>query len=112
MTTSSSARSRRWRDDTLSCLCSQSRAARLAWKQAGCPGEGLLFEEKSRIRRAVRRRVRVRFCAARAERMRIQRRDGMFASGNRHRFSISMRKSRCSKLVVNDKVVSDQEVLL
>ena len=82
------------RDDTLSCLCSQSRAARLAWQQAGCPGEGLLFEEKSRIRRAVRRRVR--FCAARAEMMRIQRRDGMFASGNRHRFSTPMPKSRCS----------------
>ena len=85
-------RPRKWRDNTLSCLCAQSRAARSVWKQAGCPGEGPLFEEKSRLRRAVRR---VRFCAARAERMRIQRRDRMFASGNRHRFSTPMRK--CGK---------------
>ena len=45
--------------------------------------------------------------------MRIQRRDRMFASGNRHRFSTPMRKkSRCGKLVVNGDVVSDLEVLL
>ena len=63
----------RWRDDTLSCLCAQSRAARAAWKEAGRPGEGPLFDEKSRLRRAVRKRVR--FCAARSERMRMQRRE-------------------------------------
>ena len=104
-------RPRRWRDDTLSCLCAQSRAAHSAWKQAGCPGEGPLFEEKSGLRRAVRRRVR--FCTARAERMRIQRRDRMFASDNRHRFNTPMqKKSRCGKLIVNGEVVSDPEVLL
>ena len=27
----------RWRDNTLSCLCAQSCAARRAWKNAGCP---------------------------------------------------------------------------
>ena len=35
-------RKTRWRDDTLSCLCTQSRAARAAWKEAGRPGEGPL----------------------------------------------------------------------
>lgn len=34
----------KWRDDTLSCLCAQSRAARAAWKEAGCNLEGPLFE--------------------------------------------------------------------
>ena len=41
-------RPRRWRDDTFSCLCAQSRAACSAWKQACCPGGGPLFEEKNR----------------------------------------------------------------
>ena len=68
---------RRWKDDTLTALCAQSRSARRAWKNAGCPSEGSVFEEKGRLRRAVRRRVI--FCAAKAERMRIQRRDKMFA---------------------------------
>jgi len=100
----------RWRDDTLSCLYTQSRAARAAWKEAGCPLEGPLYEEKGRLRRAVRRRVR--FCAARAERLRIQRRDRMFASGNRFRFRTPRRRKRCCKLVVDGKVVSDPEVLI
>ena len=73
----------RWKDDTLTALCAQSRSARRAWKDAGCPSEGLFFEEEGRLRRAVRRRVR--FCAAKAERMRIQRRDKMFAAGARSR---------------------------
>ena len=42
-------RPRKWRDNTLSCLCAQSRAARSTWKQAGCPGEGQLSEEMSRL---------------------------------------------------------------
>jgi len=72
--------------------------------------EGPLYEEKGRLRRAVRRRVR--FCAARAERLRIQRRDRMFASGNRFRFRTPRRRKRCCKLVVDGKVVSDPEVLI
>ena len=34
----------RWKDDTLTALCAQSRSARRAWKDAGCPSEGPLFE--------------------------------------------------------------------
>ena len=41
--TTSSKRPRRWRGDTLSCLCAQSRAANSDWKQASCPGEGPLL---------------------------------------------------------------------
>ena len=65
-------RKAKWRDDTLSRLCAQSRAARVAWKEAGRPGEEPLFDENCRLRRAVRKRVR--FCAARSERVRMQRR--------------------------------------
>jgi len=56
---------RKWRDDVLSGLCAKSRSARAAWKDAGCPSSGPLCDEKSRLRRAVRKRVR--WCAARSE---------------------------------------------
>ena len=99
----------RWKDDTLTALCAQSRSAHRAWKDAGCPSEGLLFEEKGRLRRAVRRRV-IRFCAAKAERMRIQRRDKVFVAGARSRFRLSGRKNnRCSKLNVDGKVISSPQ---
>ena len=102
---------RRWKDDTLTTLCAQSRSARRACKDAGCPSEGPLFEEKGRLRRAVRRRVR--FCAAKAERMRIQRRDKMFAAGARSRFKLPGRKNnRCSKLIVDGEVISSPQSLM
>ena len=95
-------RKTRWRDDTLSCLCAQSSAARRAWKEAGRPTEGPLYEEKGRLRRAVRRRMR--FCAAQAERLCIQRREKMFATGSRCRFLTPQRsKSCCSKLMMGGK---------
>ena len=60
-------RTSRYRDNMLSCPCVQSRVARKAWRKAGGPSDGPLYEEKGRLRRAVRRRVR--FCAATAEHM-------------------------------------------
>jgi len=30
----------------LICLCAKSCAARMAWKDAGCPSRGPLYEEK------------------------------------------------------------------
>ena len=85
----------------------------MAWKDAGSPSEGPLFEEKGRLRRAVRKRVR--FCAARSERLRMQRRDRMFAAGDGRRFkSPQRRKSRCAKLAVGGggDIVQDPETLL
>lgn len=106
-----SRRKRGWRDDTLTRLCAQSRAARAAWIGAGRPDEGPLFDEKGRLRRAVRKRVR--FCAARSERLRMQRRDRMFATKDWGRFRTPQtRKSRCSKLVVDGEIVQDPEALL
>ena len=100
----------KWKDDILSRLCAQSSAARKAWKLAGTPSEGPLFEEKGRLRRAVRQRVR--FCAARAERQRIQRRDRLFAVGDRNRFRAPKGRQNECKLVVNGKIVKDPELLL
>ena len=36
----------KWKDDTLSCLCAESRVAHSAWKQAGCPGKGALLRRR------------------------------------------------------------------
>ena len=60
-------RERKWRDDVLSGPCAKSRQAHAAWKSAGCPSEGLLYEEKNRLKRAVRKRIR--WCAAKSERL-------------------------------------------
>ena len=96
----------RWRDKTLSSLCAQSKVARDSWLRASRPLEEVLFEEKCRLRRAVRRRVK--FCAARAERLRIQRRDLLFSTHNKYRFSaLHKRRSGCGRLVVDGKIVTD-----
>ena len=34
----------RWRDDTFSLLCAQSRAACSAWKESGCRWDGPFYE--------------------------------------------------------------------
>ena len=44
----------RMRDDTLSRLCAVSRAAWRAWKEAGCPTVGSLYERKCDLRRQLR----------------------------------------------------------
>ena len=72
---------------------------------------GSLSEEKGRLCRDVRRRVR--FCAAKAERMTIQRRDKMFTAGARSCFRLPGRKNnRCSKLIVDGKVISSPQTLM
>ena len=75
---------RKWRDDVLSGLCAKSRQAHAAWKSAGCPPAGLLYEEKNRLRCAMRKRIR--WCAAKSERLRVQRRDRLFAHQDGRRF--------------------------
>ena len=75
------------------------------------PSEGLLYEEKNRLKRAVRKRIR--WCAAKSERLRVQRRDRLFAHQDGRRFrTLQRKKSRCSKLIVDEEVVQDPERLL
>ena len=40
-------RPRKWKDDTLSCLCAESRVAHSAWKQASCP-RGKYFDASAK----------------------------------------------------------------
>ena len=80
----------RWKDTTLTSLGAKSRLAHQAWREAGSPADGTLYNEKCQLRRAVRKRVR--FCAAQDENQRIQRRDRMFASNDNNRFQLSRRK--------------------
>ena len=56
----------KWKDATLAALCAQSKAARRKWKESGSRQHGSIFEEKCKLRRVVRKRIR--FCAAQAER--------------------------------------------
>lgn len=84
------------RDDTLSCLCTLSRAAWRAWKEAGRPTEGPLYEKKCDMRRQVRKWVN--YCAALAERE--------FKGGRR----IHGRPSG-GQFVVDGKVISNPEHL-
>ena len=57
-------------------------------------------------------RQRVRFCAAKAERLRIQRREKMFATKNQSRFRLPNSKNRCSKLVADEDTISDPQALM
>ena len=83
----------------------------MAWKSAGYPTEGPLFDEKSRLRSAVRKKVR-RY-ADKSERLRDQRRDKLFATRDGRRFVTLQRKNaRCSKLVVDGETIQDPERLL
>ena len=98
----------KWKDTTLSTLCAQSRAAQQTWKENGCPKEGPLYNEKGRLRRE-----RLRYCAAQAENRRLLRRDKMFASSHPHRFKLlGHRKKTCSRLKVNDTIITDTPGLL
>ena len=100
----------RMKDDILSRLCCQSRAAWRAWKEAGSPREGPLFEQKNQLRREVR--TRVNYCSAMVERRRVQRRE-MFRSQDSSRFRVpGKQRSRCSKLRVDGRLLSDPEELL
>ncbi len=62
-------------------------------------------------RRAVRKRVRE--CAAREERRRIQRREKLFKSGASGRFRLPQkRKKSCSRLVKDGSIISDKGEML
>ena len=47
-------KSPKWKDETLSALCAHNRVARQTWKENGCPKEGLIYEQKRRLRREIK----------------------------------------------------------
>ena len=67
-------KSHRWKDEVLNNLCALSKNARKVWVKVGRPPSGPEFDEKCRLRREVWKR----FCAGKAERLRIRRRDRMY----------------------------------
>ena len=73
-------------DAVLKSVCTQSKEARRIWKEAGSPSEGELFDWGCEARRAVQRRVRE--CATREVRRRIQKREKSFWSGAPGRFRL------------------------
>ena len=107
-----SQRSQKYKDSNLTALCAQSRAARRAWREANSPTEGPLYDEKCRLRRAVKRRVR--YCAAQAENRKIMQRGRMFSEMNySNRFRLPGRKKRnCMKLVENGTTITAPTSLL
>ena len=54
----------------------------------------------------------MRFCAARAERQRIQKRDRLFAVGDRNRFRVPNSRQKGWKLVVDGNIIDDPDLLL
>ena len=100
-----------YRDEELKLLCAQSKEVKRCWKEAGSPRDGVIYEQKIVLRRAIRKRVRE--CAAREERRRIQKRERMFYRGAGNRFRLpQQKKGLCSKLVVEGKLVTNSEELV
>lgn len=88
-------------------MCKEQAGYRLEWKRARCPTEGPLHQGKNRSRNAVQKRIR--WCAAKAVRLRIQRRERIFAEQSSRRFKTPGRgKARCSKLFINNELVQDR----
>ena len=97
---------RRFHDRELGDLTVRSKEAWWRWCEAGRPASGVEYEEKTRMRREVRR------CAGRAERKRIGRREKLFSGNDTRRYRLPGRKkSHCSRLCVDGVVVSDEDEL-
>ena len=60
----------RWKDEVLNNLCAQSKYAWEVWIEAGRPSSRPEFDEKCRLRRKVRKKVRS--CAAKVERLKLR----------------------------------------
>ena len=80
----------RFKDRTLSKLCTESKVAWAAWKDSGMPSEGLLYGAKCSARNKVRRRIKM--CAAMEERKRFQRRESLFRKNANSRFRLPQKR--------------------
>ena len=101
----------KYRDRTLSQLCVRSKEAWKAWNNGGRPETGPLYEAKSTLRRQVRQCVK--FCAAMEERKRVRQQEALFRTNSHLRFSIPQkRKSGCTRLRIDNTLVSDPSLLL
>ncbi len=86
-------------DSELRSLCSKSRKAFWAWKQAGRPRHGPLFEERKVAKLAVKNRLLL--CRASKERARLAKIDQKFQQRVNNRFRLHKEKTAvCKKLRV------------
>ena len=97
-------------DASLHEMCCASKAAWVIWRNGGCPQSGPMYELMPQRKKDVRSYVRS--CRAREERSRLQERDRLFCDRDSRRFFIPRNNTSGRKLVVDDKVVSDEHELL
>ena len=102
----------RFKDRTLSQLCTNSKSAWRKWDDSGRPSEGPLYEAKCNARKEVRKRVKA--CAAMKERKRVLNREHLFRTNDHRRFKLPQRrkKSHCTRLRVDGQLISDPTKLL
>ena len=102
----------KFKDKTLSQLCARSKEAWRAWCSEGRPASGPLYNAKCMLRRQVRQRVK--FCAATEERRRVYQQDSLFGANSHLRFRIPQKRSKsgCTRLQIDDALVSDPSLLL
>ena len=96
-------------DASLHEMCRASKAAWVIWKNGGRPQSGPMYELMRQRKKDVRSYVRS--CRAREERSRLQERDRLFRDCDSRRFFIPRNNTSGRKLVVDDKVVSDEHEL-
>ena len=105
-------KTKRFKDRTLSQLCTKSKEAWNVWCTNGKPSNGPLYEVKCAMRREVRKRIKL--CTAMEERRQIQKREHLFRKNSHLRFQRPRKrgKSRCTRLRVNDVLLSEPAQLL
>ena len=98
-------------DKELSEVTKRNKDAWFRWCEACRPTRGPAYELKNRLRREVRSCVHR--CAGRAERKRVGRFERRFRERSHCRYRLpGGKKSRCSKLRVDGKLISDKDELL
>lgn len=103
---------KKFKDKTLAQLCEKSKAAWKAWIREGRPASGPFYDAKCGLRSEVRQRVK--FCAAMDERRRVRRQESLFLSNSHLPFRTPQKrnKARCTRLRIDDTLVSDPSLLL
>ena len=102
----------RFKDRTLSQLCTNSKSAWKSWNDSGRPSEGPLYEANCNALKEVRKRVKA--CAAMKERKRVLNREHLFRTNDNRHFKLPQqrKKSHCTRLRVDGQLISDPTKLL
>ncbi len=99
-----------YRDDTLAQMCRCSKANWRAWRDAGRPRSGLLYDDLKLAKREIKKLLQKH--RAKVERKRIQRRDQQVKTAHPDQFRIPRKTTICKKLRVNGSIYTDTSNLL